>query len=169
MMSIEIHTLKEPLRLYREAKPIEYSTNSATGCWNVISHALNDKGYTKVMRNRRVIRVHRYSYELTSGPIPDGFFVCHRCDNPTCINPEHLFLGTNKDNMRDAARKGRTIHGKAHRSSKLTEADVKAIRANKISSQSDLGRKYGVCQSQISCIKNGKTWNHVTCPSGASA
>ena len=67
----------------------------------------SDKGYGRVWHNGKMVRAHRLAYETHVGPIPKGMFVCHRCDNPPCINPEHLFLGTTTDNIRDAVAKGR--------------------------------------------------------------
>lgn len=75
-------------------------------CWEWTGHA-NRSGYGRVTRRGRDLFAHRYSWELANGPIPDGLIVCHRCDNPPCVRPEHLFLGTHSDNMRDAQRKGR--------------------------------------------------------------
>lgn len=163
-----IHTLKEPLKLRREAKPIEYIIDSATGCWNVVNHVPTNRGYIQIERNRQRMRAHRYSYELAIGKIPDGLFCCHHCDNKKCINPAHLFLGTNADNLQDAARKGRTAHicGEARWNSKLTEVAVRAIRADKISSQRVLGRKYGVSHQQIGSIKKGEAWKHILVPEG---
>lgn len=140
-----------------------YSVNPVTGCWNVISHVPKNDGYIRVGRNGLQIYIHRYSYELAYGPIPDGFCVCHHCDNKKCINPVHLFLGTPADNIRDSARKGRMAHlyGETHGSHKLTEADIEAIRADKTSLQRELGEKYGVDRSNIGYIKRGKTWRHV--------
>lgn len=151
-------TLKEPLKLYREARPISYVVDPATGCWNVVSHAPNDEGYIYVKRNSQQMLAHRYSYELAYGPIPDGLFVCHQCDNPICINPAHLFLGTNTDNMQDAVQKGRIAYGERNGNSKLTKANVRAIRADTISTQSDLGREYGVSEGTIRNIKTSRSW-----------
>ena len=120
-------------------------------------------------RNGGIIGAHRYSYELAYGPIPDGLCCCHRCDNPQCINPEHLFLGTRSDNLQDAVRKGRMAHGETQGNSKLTEVDVRAIREDKVSTGSILGEKYGVHPNTIYAIKKGLTWKHVICPSGVSA
>lgn len=78
-----------------------------TGCWVWTGTMQNSKGYGSIYYDRKNERVHRVSYKLFIGPIPDGLFVLHRCDNPPCINPEHLFLGTPMDNTRDCLSKGR--------------------------------------------------------------
>lgn len=80
-----------------------------SGCWEWTGACVT-KGYGHITSGRgRQITVHRVAFELTNGPIPAGMFVLHRCDNPPCFNPEHLFLGTNLDNMRDAKSKGRPL------------------------------------------------------------
>lgn len=152
----KIRILKEPPFRSRHPRPIEYFIDPVTGCWNVISHVPNDKDYIYVMRNSQSMRAHRYCYELIYGsiPKPNKLSVCHKCDNPNCINPAHLFLGTQTDNMQDAVRKGRIAH-------KLTEEDVRTIRADKTSLQRVLGEKYGVSFQQISRIKSGKQWIYV--------
>ena len=161
MLITEIQTLPELLELNSWARPISYLIDSETGCWNVISHVPEDNGRIHVTRNRQLLRTHRYSYELAYGPIPDGLFVCHRCDNPRYINPEHLFLGTQRENMQDATQKGRMPYGEINVNSKLTETDVRTIRANTIFTQRKLARQYGVCQQQISHIKRGEQWGHI--------
>jgi len=110
---------------------------------------------------------HRLSWELHYGEIPKGLSVCHRCDNPGCVRPEHLFLGTHKDNADDRERKGRGKHvglaGERNPNAKLTQAQVNEIRATARPGQYRWGlekmcRKYGVTNSLIYCILKGRNW-----------
>lgn len=133
-----------------------------TDCWNW--NATNVRGYGKIQINGRKQRANRVSFELHCGPIPAGRHVCHRCDNPKCINPAHLFLGTNADNVADKVAKGRQAHtsinGAANGSAKLTETDVLAIRAS-TGLLRELAAQYRMSATQISAIRRGKQWAHV--------
>lgn len=105
----------------------------------------------------------RVAYILFIGPIPPGLMVLHKCDNPSCVNPRHLFLGTNKDNMRDAANKGRCCRGERQNNSKLTTEDVIAIRGEyqfRINSRT-LAARYGCTQENILHVVKRTSWAHV--------
>ncbi|MER6171321.1 HNH endonuclease [Streptosporangium sp. NPDC001681] len=106
--------------------------------------------------------VHRVAWELANGPIPDGMKVCHRCDNPPCCNPAHLFLGTIADNNADRDQKGRqvSLQGEEHGSAKLTADQVDAIRelASADVPQELIARAVGIHKSHVSLISRGKTW-----------
>jgi hypothetical protein len=123
-----------------------------------------------VSRNsRRNIASHVFAYELEYGAVTDGLCVLHRCDNPPCCNPRHLFLGTRADNMHDMDAKGRRVtadrRGEAHGYAKLTDGivrDIRALYAKGAISQTELGRLYGVTQAQISSIVLRKSWSHIT-------
>lgn len=120
-------------------------------------------GVIKVQRPKKRMRhAHRVSYELAHGPIGPGLFVCHRCDNPPCVNPSHLFVGTSAENTRDRDQKGRTHHpeGERHPMVKLTEAIVREIRAS-TALQCHLAVRYGVSKNTICSIRNHKTWRHI--------
>ena len=102
---------------------------------------------------------HRLAYEFTYGPIPSKMHVCHRCDNPPCCNPEHLFLGTAKDNARDMVDKGRFVNN----SLKLTPEQVAAIRAEYAAggvTQEALAKRYGVTRGNIGMIIRGVNWKN---------
>lgn len=104
---------------------------------------------------------HRISWELYQGPIPEGLHVLHHCDNPQCVNPEHLFLGTNRDNIDDKIAKGRQAQGEMF-NRKLTTAVVLRIRERaKSETQETIGNDLGVNQSHISRIVNRQIWKHI--------
>lgn len=114
---------------------------------------------------KNIQRANQAAYELFVGK-RHGLQVLHTCDNPSCCNPEHLFLGTSKDNFDDMVRKGRRViaKGEVHGSSKLTYKDVRRIKKllkKGKHTQKRIAKKFGVKQSQISLIKSGKTWGYI--------
>lgn len=117
----------------------------------------------------RNYRTHRVAWELTNGPIPESQHVLHSCDVPACVNPAHLFLGTHRDNMADAARKGR-LHVARPTRQKLTDAQVSHIRVALASGarQVDLAHQYDVTKALICSIANGRRRQYVR-PSGDAA
>lgn len=130
------------------------------GCW-VWTGALDGDGYGMVsMGSGKDRGAHRVSWEIHRGPIPAGLHVLHHCDNPPCVNPDHLFPGTQADNVADMVRKDRGQKGERSAASKLTTSQVRSIRSDS-RSQKDIARAFGVDQSTISEIKTGKTWSHV--------
>jgi hypothetical protein len=120
-------------------------------------------GYGKFMLDGVGQWAHRVAWALAFGPIPAGMHVCHKCDNPRCVRPAHLFLGTVTDNQRDSVRKGRHIKGEAVGNAKLTEAQVKDIRHRfrAGTTQRELAASYGVAQTAVSAIVRRVTWAHV--------
>lgn len=149
-----------------KSTPIEHrfwsKVDKSHDCWEWTAHRTHD-GYGRFTLRHGVPRMaHRVAYELTHGTIPDGLLVCHRCDNPACVRPAHLFLGTNNDNMRDMVAKGRGHAGIRNIRAKLTPTQVKEIRTRatgKWGEQSRLGREYGVDHSTIARIIKGQTWD----------
>lgn len=122
--------------------------------------ALNSKGYGKRKFRGKTVGAHRAAWIEEHGDVPDGLFVLHRCDNRPCTEPRHLFLGTQQDNLDDMAAKGRGTQGGRNNTTKLTEADVLAIRASGLGSHA-LALQYGVRRYTIQCILAGKTWKHL--------
>ena len=133
------------------------------GCW-LWSRPIHVRGYGRIWDGSKVVGAHRLSYELHSGPIPSGLFVCHRCDEPTCVNPEHLFLGTNADNAADCKAKGRTRKGIDHNQAKLTDDAVRSVREALAAGdrQRDIAKRFGVSQRCVSSIHRRVTWGHVS-------
>ncbi len=103
---------------------------------------------------------HRYSWALHNGPIPKGLCVCHTCDNRFCVNPDHLFLGTQLENIADRDKKGRQAVGERIGRSKLSEHEVRLIRSDG-RTHSEIATDYGVVGRTVGNIKSGKAWGHV--------
>lgn len=147
---------------------------SDAGCW-LWTGSLAKLGYGCFTigakgENYQEWRAHRYSWFLAHGDIPDGMNVCHRCDNPRCVNPDHLFLGTTADNIADKMHKGRQAQGEQVGCAKLSRDDVLAIRKLYIEglnakprkySSRKLAKMYGVSKGAILSIVQGKTWSCV--------
>lgn len=135
-----------------------------SGCW-LWTGKINDSGYGvwRQTPTQNYQRAHRLFYKLLIGAIPDGVFVCHRCDVPCCVNPAHLFLGSQKDNMADAAAKGRTAKGMMHGQSKLNSEDVLKIRSS-FETQEELALRFGVTRTTIGRIRNRKLWRDLSYP-----
>lgn len=129
------------------------------GCW-LWTGSLFYNGYGQVHHLNRPVGAHRLSWLFHKGAIPDDMQVLHRCDVRSCVNPDHLWLGTHGDNMRDMVRKGRNPKGTGRFSVKLTESGVRYIRRSK-KQQKALAKMFGVGQSAISDIQLHKTWKHV--------
>ena len=137
-------------------------------CWNWTGRLVG-KGYGRVGlggAGAKEILAHRLSYQMHKGPIPEGMVVMHKCDNPRCVNPDHLDAGTQSQNIKDAFSRGRKLmptkkaRGEECGASKLMEADVLNIRESKLSF-SKLAAAYGVNKSTIERIKYRKTWRHI--------
>ena len=124
---------------------------SGNGCWEW--QGAKSHGYGAIMRNRQRLRVHRLSYELWCGPIPEGMVMRHSCDNPSCVNPAHLEPGTQAENIQDIVVRGR--HGRK----KLTRAQVEMIRSS-LESNRALADKYHVGIIAIRRARKGETWKH---------
>lgn len=142
-----------------------------SGCWEWIGAIRGKCGYGALKINGKTVSAHRYSYELHKGPILNGLFVCHSCDNKKCINPDHLFLGTNSDNMKDAYQKNRlqvpdgskkfALNHKP-KNRKLQEEQVEeiklAITTRGSTTLSAIAQKYGVGEHVIKDISSGRTY-----------
>lgn len=131
------------------------------GCWLWTGKKVG-RGYGGLRVNERDLLAHRVSYELHVGPIPDGQWVLHRCDNPPCVNPEHLFLGDRRANFDDMLAKGRSLRGERHLFAKLTSEQVVEIRRRaRFEPQSKLAAEFGMSRATICNIIKRKTWRHV--------
>jgi hypothetical protein len=136
-----------------------------SGCW-IWLKSVNRKGYGQFKwDDGKTTLAHRASWKAHKGEIPTGLLVCHKCDVPACINPDHLFLGTDKDNCDDKLRKGREakVTGEANPRAKLTEHHVNAIIGELASGRTlrSLAEEYGVRINTIHHIKTGRNWRHL--------
>lgn len=130
-----------------------------TRCHEWSGHIMQN-GYGQISRNKKTSYAHRVSWELKNGPIKNGLYVLHRCDNRKCVNPDHLFLGTFHENMDDMVAKKRQAAGMKCFHAKITDDDVRAIRASNLKQQ-ELAEIYGIQQPTISMIKSSKIWRFV--------
>lgn len=152
--------------IVRLMEHVEFELN--TGCW-LWSAGQQARGYGAINvrshRGNRVVRVHRFSWEVHHGPIPEGIVVCHKCDTPTCCNPAHLFLGTMGDNMRDMVKKGRRPTYASHRGdqsacARLNDEAVLDIRRAE-RTMTEYANQYGVSCGAVGEIWKGKNWRHL--------
>lgn len=134
--------------------------NKTESCW-VWKGTSTKGGYGQFSvpdraKGRNVLRLaHRISYEMANGPIPSGLDALHTCDNPPCVRPDHLFLGTDSDNQRDAVRKGRHVGSR-----KLTADEVRTVRQSRATALT-LATRFGVTRATIYDIRSRKTWRHI--------
>lgn len=140
-------------------KPIRWNV-SEQGCFNVSSHCKDKDGYPKLKVDNKSWRMSRYIYTQCFGDIPDGQVVMHICDNPNCINPEHLKLGTVTDNNRDKVHKGRhkCQKGENNNQAVLTWDLVKYIRQSNKTAK-ELSNELGINRVTIHNVKSGRTWS----------
>lgn len=129
-----------------------------SGCW--LWTASTNKGYGSFQHKNKSILAHRLSWEIVNGPIPDGLVACHKCDTPACINPDHIFLGTQKDNGIDMANKQRHAAGKRGFGEKLTRLQAEKIRADP-RTQAVIASSYGVSAALVSRIKGNLAWKPI--------
>jgi len=155
--------------IYQKGTPrerFEKFVKKTKTCWLWIG-SKDPNGYGKMSYRNYPTNAHRMSWILNKGDIPDSKFILHKCDNPPCVNPDHLFVGTAKDNSTDMVRKGRharfSNRGESCGSSKLRELDVSNIRKMKTMgiSVSNIIKHYNISKSQIKRIINFQSWGIV--------
>jgi HNH endonuclease len=170
----------KPVTSLSEKDRIRFESSFLKGgeseCWEWTG-GKRPAGYGKFHIRRRAFGAHRVSFALQFGDFPSEYSICHRCDNPGCVNPHHLFAATHAENMADMARKGRAkapnknykitcperiIKGEAHVASKLSESDVLEIRRLRGSvKQKQLAERFGIGIAQVCRIQKGQQWAHL--------
>lgn len=147
--------IKRPIedRFREKVRKVKSGCHEWTSC-------LMPNGYGQISRNNRAEYAHRVAWELANGPIPEGLFILHHCDNRKCVNPNHLFLGTFDDNMADMVSKQRHARGDSNGRRKLNSKQVREIRSA-IGTHQEIGRRFGVTPSLVSMIRSGRIWKSV--------
>lgn len=130
-----------------------------SGCW-LWTASVDRGGYGQFHMSGKCAKSHRASYQLYVGPLDPSLHVCHKCDTPSCVNPEHLFLGTDADNLSDMSAKGRSPRGTRNGHTSLSEDDVRAIRSD-TRAQHVIAAAYSIHQTTVSYIKRRATWAHI--------
>lgn len=140
------------------------------GCWLWLGGSKAQKGYGKIQQGGKGsphLLAHRVSYEIHNGPIPSGMFVLHKCDNPQCVNPGHLRVGTGSENIKEAFDKGRKVcrpphkFGEGHSRAQITDADVAYIRSAKGKTIRALAKEMGLTESTVGKVRRRVTWTHL--------
>jgi hypothetical protein len=143
-------------------KKIEFSRD-INGCFVITSHQSNGDGYCYMRDNHKQIRIHRHVYEECFGEIPEGLVVRHKCDVRNCINPEHMELGTPKDNTHDTISRGRKALGEKSNTNRITESEAREIKIMLKNGRRncEISRSLGVPYQIISRIRQNVNWKHV--------
>jgi len=141
--------------------------NKTEGCW-FWTASTSKSGYGQLGSGGRphtMLKAHRVSWELANGPIRDGLWVLHQCDNPICVNPDHLFLGTNLDNIADMNRKKRNLFQRNNPSLKLSDGQVKEIRDRRSNGERlrSIAKDFGVTEGTVSRIASGLRRSATNC------
>ena len=154
-------TLEDAFRWHMPGDPPE------NACWEWTG-SCRQSGYGQIGVGSKTPGAHRVAYEIFVGPVPDGLLVRHTCDNPPCVNPRHLLVGTHQDNSDDKVARARQVRGQDIPWTRLTDADVIAIRTRHAQgeTQSSLARVFAVSQSRISEITRQESWKHISSTSG---
>lgn len=161
---IEIHHHGPAEKRFNE----QYERDSESGCW-IWTGTRHEHGYGQIGVDGKTIGAHRYSYKLHNGEIPDGAFICHKCHNPPCVNPDHLYAGDAETNAQDAVDNGDwpRLTGEKSPGSKLnreTVIEIRNVYREGNSTVSELADSYDVSTGTISRAINGKAWAHVGGP-----
>lgn len=152
------------------AEKFHNRVQKSDGCWIWVGNINPASGYGRLFYGGRNHMAHRISYELIHGPVSTELVICHKCDNPPCVNPNHLFLGTHADNVADKMRKGRwgggPKSGQENHNSLLTDEQASEIKGllklpHFHGKYAQMGRAFGVDECAIHHIKSGRSWKHV--------
>lgn len=170
MESIALRTLRKNVKIPEIREGIcnrfldKVMPEPNTGCW-IWTAYVDEAGYGRFNIGKESVemRSHRVSFELFKGPLISGFHVCHKCDNKWCVNPDHLFLGTDADNMKDRDSKGRCQKGETHFRAKLKDWEVLLIREAhcKGFGVNKIARYFKMNSASISNITRKKSWKHI--------
>lgn len=154
---------KIPIKPVKQRFLEKVSVNKSNGCWEWTGAWKRPEGYGFFWMNRSKKNeyAHRVSFEIFNRKHPGDLQVCHTCDNPKCVNPDHLFLGTAKDNMRDRSNKGRTLDCERSPRAKITDAIARAIFLSD-ETHATIARKHGVSVGTVYFIRARRTWVRAT-------
>lgn len=158
------NSLKQPMYVNgHNGRRLWENVDKSDGCW-LWTGAVERYGYPIMQRNGKTVRVHRFIYEMFNSQIPAGMDLCHHCDTPRCVRPDHLFVGTRLDNVRDMVNKGRHCCGANHYQTPLTDQQVLDIRQKYSDggvTYRQLGSAYRVSPSSIGQIIRRESWRHL--------